>query len=401
MALAPIRELGADLERKWEAAGFDLSVFPGICAEALETAQLHKTLAPTEIVESVFRGGLPKQHDPQARFGQPPVTLYRGERFFIDVLFWVDGTTTIHDHSFSGAFQVLAGQSIETTFSFSERRDFGGHVKFGDLSVQASVLRAPGDVRAVPAGPAYIHALFHLARPSVSLIVRTYKDPNPGRQYAYSESGVAFDTQTEDEGRDLIVRVAEMLRRTENPEFESRVGDLIAESELHVAFAIVRACAKWADSGTVDRLIGRLDDEQAQQALRDWVVVRQRTEFLISRRNLVQKSELRFLLAVLLNAKRRTDALALVAGFNPEVDPAQQIAAWLRELSAVTVRLRIGNEPFEPNILGLPPFGPGAEDALAAVLRGDRSSLDDAGQAFADRLRALPPLRALFDGDAR
>jgi hypothetical protein len=398
MSLAPIRELGVDLEQRWAAAAFELAAFPDLCAEHLETAKLHSRVDPAEIVQAVFRGDLPPQVDPSARFGQPPVTLYRTDRFFIDALFWVDGTTMIHDHSFSGAFQVLAGQSIETTYSFSETSDFAGRVRFGDLRVRKSELRATGDVRAVPSGPAYIHALFHLARPSVSLVVRTYGDPIPARQFVYSTAGVAFDS-TEDHARDRIVQTVEMLRRTEHPEFEALAGDLIAGSNLHTAFSVIRACARLADQGTMERLLARIQDQDAGRRLRDWVVERRRTEFLISRRNLVTQPELRFMLAVLLNARRRSDALGLAAGFAPGVDPARQIAAWLAQLAGVTMRLRIGDEPFEPNILGLPAFGPGCEDGLAACLAGDARPAAAEVDAFIARMRALPVLAPLFSGD--
>jgi hypothetical protein len=401
MSLAPIRELGVDLEQRWAAAGFDLTAFPGLCAEQLETARLHTRVDPAQIVEAVFRGDFPVQVDPSARFGQPPVTLYRTDRFFIDALFWVDGTTTIHDHSFSGAFQVLAGQSIETTFSFSQTHDFEGRVRFGDLRVRQSELRATGDVRAVPAGPAYIHALFHLARPSVSVVVRTHRDPIPGRQFAYSTAGVAFDSQTEDPARDRIVQTVEMLRRIEHPEFETRVGELIAGANLHTAFSVIRACAKATDDATMGRLLARIDDQETSRRLHDWVVERRRTEFLISRRALVQKPALRFLLAVLLNARRRIDALRLAVQFAPGVEPARQIAAWLAELAGITMRLRIGDEPFEPSILGLPPFGPGCEDGLAACLAGNGPQAAPEIEAFIARLRGLPALALLFSDDER
>src|SRR5678815_4717153 len=89
MSLAPIRELGVDLQQRWAATGFELAAFPGLCAEHLETAKLHSRVDPAEIVQAVFRGDVPPQVDPSARFGQPPVTLYRTDRFFIDALFRV------------------------------------------------------------------------------------------------------------------------------------------------------------------------------------------------------------------------------------------------------------------------------------------------------------------------
>ena len=401
MALAPIRELGVELERDWAASDYDRSAFPDLCAERLEAARLHTAVDPDQIVDEVFRGELPQQFDPSARFGQPPVTLFRAAQFFIDALFWVDGTTTIHDHSFSGAFQVLAGQSIETTFRFTPSHDFDGRVQLGQLSAGGSELRSTGDVCAVPAGPVYIHSLFHLARPSVTLVVRTYRDPNPGKQFTYSPAGVAFDFLSEDQNRDRVVQAVEMLRKTEHPAFESRVGDLIGRSNVNTGFSIIRACAKACDNATLERLTARVSDPEAGRRIRDWAVQRRRIEFLISRRNLIHDPSLRFLLAVLLNARRRSDALALTSRFTSDDDPARRIAAMLRALGGITMRLRLGSEPFEPNVLGLPPFGPGCEEGLADLLAGRERPPNPAVDAFIDRLRALPALEPLFSGDDR
>jgi hypothetical protein len=403
MALAAIDELGGELEREWAAVDFELAAFPELCASRLQAARLPARIDADEVVRAVFAGGLPQQIDPDARFGQPPVTLYRSTRFFIDALFWVDGTTTIHDHAFSGAFQVLAGQSIETTFSFSPEpeREAGGRVRLGDLAVRGSALRTVGDVRAVPAGPAYIHSLFHLARPSLTLVVRTYKDPSPGIQLAYSPVGVAFDSGGEDPVRDRLVQMVEMLRRTEHPELESRVGDLIAACDLHTAFAIIRSCAKLPDRDLLDRLTARLADADAGRRIGRWLAERRRIDFLISRRGMVQKAPLRFLLAALLNARRRNDVLSLVAGFAPGADPARQVAAWLGELAKTTMRLQVGNAPFEPSVLGLPPFAPGCEEALADHLAGRDLPAGPEMPAFIERLRVLPALEPLFADDGQ
>ena len=118
MAVAAIDELGVELEREWAVVDYELAAFPEICASRLQGARLPARIDADDVVRAVFAGGLPQQVDPDARFGQPPVTLYRAPRFYIDALFWVDGTTTIHDHAFSGAFQVLAGQSIENDILF-------------------------------------------------------------------------------------------------------------------------------------------------------------------------------------------------------------------------------------------------------------------------------------------
>jgi len=399
VAVSLIQQLGSSIERSWQSAEYDQSLFPRLCADALGTARLHERISPDDIVRAVFAGELPQQLDPDANFGQPPVTLFRSRRFYISALFWVDGTTTIHDHAFAGAFQVLAGESIEANFSFAPEREVGGSLRLGSLLGGQAALRRAGDVRAVPAGPSFIHSLFHLARPSVSLVVRTFRDPTVATQFNYSSSGIAVDPFLQDPVRDRTIQICELLRRTEDRQFEERVGDLIAGADAHTAFSIVQACTKVTDVTLLDRLVERIRDREVSHRVRRWVAERRRTDLLISRRAQVHDPELRFMLAVLLNGKRLVDVLALVASSAPGVDPAKQTAAWLQRLSKTTIRLQVGSAPFEPSVLGLPPFGPGCEEGLANYLAGRDHFPTGEVQGFMERLRALPVLEPLFVGD--
>lgn len=393
VAHAVIRELGVGLEERWRRSDFDIDAFPGLAAEALAGARVAERVAVDEIVEAAFRKEIPPQCDPGARFGQPPVTLFRGERFYVDALFWVDGTTVIHDHAFAGAFEVLDGSSIETTYTFAPARDVDGHLLFGELRVDGSTLRRPGQVQTIRRGPAFIHSLFHLARPSVSLVVRTFSD---GVQLEYTPAGIAFDSFPDDEWRDRIVQLSEMLRKTAHPRFEELVGDLVGRVDLGVACAVLRSCAPLADASLLGRLIRRLPDAEVAERLEAWVAHRRRIEFLISRRAFVREPHLRFLLALLLNAQRRPDVLDLVRAFDPGERPEAKVAEWLAQLSRTTVRLQLGDGPFAPNVLGLPAFDADAERTIAAFLSGDRSAWTGERQAFIDRLRALSVLAPLF-----
>ncbi|HVV15782.1 MAG TPA: hypothetical protein VHH90_01160 [Polyangia bacterium] len=396
MTLSAVTELGEKIDRAWRKVNFDLSAFPELCATSLETAQLPDRIDPADLVQAVFAGRLPAQADPRALFGEPPVTLFRAPRFYIDALFWVDGTTSIHDHSFSGAFQVLSGSSIETTFSFDRRHDIGGHFLFGDLTVRGSALRRRGNVRAIPAGPGYIHSLFHLARPSVSLVVRTRRDPNVGAQMEYAPPGLAYDSFMEDPGRDRMLQVVDMLRKTENPAFEETVGALIASLDSHAAFSIIQTCTRNADTALVDRLIDRVSNVDHASKIRGWVHHRRRIDFLITRRRLVREDDLRFFIAVLLNAQRRSDALAVVAQFAPAIPPEKQVAQWLRRLSETTMRFRLDNAELQPNVLGLPTFHAGYEQVVEDILCNKTRSAPPEVEVFVRDLKRLPPLMCLF-----
>ena len=225
-------------------------------------------------------------------------------------------------------------------------------------------------------------------------------DPQPGAQFNYSPPGMAFDPFTEDPIRDRKIQIVEMLRKTDDQRFEHLVGDLIAGADADTAFAIVRSCMRVPDVTMLDRLVGRIQDADLSASVARWVGERRRAEFLITRRAVVHEPELRFLLAVLLNSRRLVDVLGLVASFAPGTDPARQIAAWLRRLSTTTIRLQVGNNQFEPSVLGLPTFGPGCEEGLADWLADRGASLRPEVQLFIERLRNLPALKPLFETDS-
>ncbi len=128
-----------------------------------------------------------------ASFGQPPVTVFHCERFYIDVLFWVDGTTILHQHAFCGAFHVMAGRSVHSTFTFTPRHRYCQQLLSGRLDVLAVELLTKGDVRAIRAGGDFVHSLFHCDRPSVSVVVRTPLVPAAPIAYVHTRGGLAYD----------------------------------------------------------------------------------------------------------------------------------------------------------------------------------------------------------------
>ncbi|HXI60879.1 MAG TPA: hypothetical protein VNO55_32690 [Polyangia bacterium] len=396
MIIPVIAAVGAQIEQAWSAKDYDAGAFPEICVRALDGASLSQHLSPGDILAWALQGDLPRQADPGARFGQPPITLFRGRRFYIAALFWVDGTTSIHDHGFSGAFQVLSGSSIQTTFSFETTRNVGDQLRFGALAVTDSSLLRQGEIRPITAGPSFIHSLFHLPRPTVSLVVRSYFDVSPGIQLNYKPPGIAHNNFFVDETLDRLLQIVNLLRSSDDPTFEDRTVKLIASADLHTAFSIIRSCADLPDRSLLGRLLDGVRDKEARTLFTDWTIAAERVRFLQSRRAMVHDPELRFVLAVLLNVHRRADALALVAAHSPRLAPAQRLASWLRQLSAVTSRLQLASGSWEPNLFGLPPITPRLEEVLAAELADQRDLRTDEEAAFLSKLRALPALLPLF-----
>jgi len=397
MSLPAIDQLGDELDAAWRARDYEPGCFPDLCIERLHAAALHRGVDPGEILSWVLRGGLPEQFDQLSKFGQPPITVYRSRRFIIDTLFWLDGTTNIHDHAFSGAFQVLAGSSIETTFSYAPSKVFDGHISFGKLSLKESALRRVGDAQPIVPGARYIHGLFHLDRPSVTVLIRTLQEPLLPLPYQYQPCGLAWNPFFRDENLDRMIEVVELLDRANNPRFDEIVGDLVTRSDLYTTFRVIRACVDIQDQRRLDGILERVRDRDAVRVFSTWLAEERSARFLRKRRGMVHEPALRFLLAVLLNSHRGDHSLDLVSSYiGADRDPAAQVASWLRELSKVTMRLQVGGTPWEPNALNLPDFEDGFEQAIADTLAKRERCFTPSERTFLDRLRALPHLAPLF-----
>jgi hypothetical protein len=398
MSLPAIHELGVHIDAEWRRHHYDTVVLPAIARDALETANLPSRIGLDEIISWVLHDlQLPQQQDLEARFGQPPVTLFRAPRFYIDALYWVDGSTTIHQHAFSGAFQVLAGASIETTHSYSPDETFDGHFCFGRLRVTATRLHGVGSIQPITSGMGgLIHSLFHLDRPSVTLVVRTYRDAGSGPQFHYTRNGIAADPFFKEPIRERSLQIVRLLQRLDHPQREEMVGDLVARSDIHTAYRVLESCRDISDEALLGRLIKRAPVPGAVTRIAAAFQEERRIGFLYSRRAHVRAPDARFFLGVLLNARRRQDALNLVSWRWPKDDPAAQAASCLRQLSTVTVNLQAGGTAWQPNVLGLPQIDRSGEMSIANELRGAPPG-GPAAETLLAELRGLPALRSLFE----
>ncbi len=398
MGIQVVDELGSLVEDLWGARNYDPHRLTDIAVEALREARLPARLSPDDIVRWALNAStLPQQRDAEARFGQPPITLFRARRFYIEALHWIDGSTTLHQHAFSGAFQVLAGSSIETGYTFDADRDLDGHFVMGTLHLASTTFHGPGDIGGIRSGSkGLIHGLFHLERPSITIVVRTFRDGDAGPQFNYTRNGIGVDPFLVDGSRDRCLQLVGMLRSIEHPEFEKMVGDLVARSDLHTAFRVLDACVSLPDGALFDRLLDRVRDRGAVDRFREAFQESRRLAFLYSRRALVKSPDLRFLLGVLLNARRRQDALDLVAARTTASDSAVQTAAWVRRLSELNIKLQAAGVPWQPNVLGLPEMTDDLENVLARELKGEHVGSDERTVTFLQKLRALPALACLF-----
>jgi hypothetical protein len=327
--------LGDRIERAWRAAAYDSETFPEIARQLLAASELHNTVTCETILRWLVTCPQIPGQPVDMTFGDPPVRVYNGRRFYIEILCWNEGTTAIHQHSFSGAFQVLAGGSVHTSYAFEQRERIGQDLVLGDLRAHDSELLGPGDLQLIKPGNRLIHSLFHLGRPSITLVARTKHEGNRGPQYTYLKPGLGYDPFMPEDRIPRILRLLDALE-ARAPETVSLVMDLVSSADLAT---VVSLLLRWFRVNSItgdvrDTLLEVVSRRHANLAkvLRPALEEARRQALVIARRRRYHHPQHRFFLALLLNVGTRAQILNLVKKQYPDMDPIENIVSWTKAI---------------------------------------------------------------------
>lgn len=304
---ADFLRLGKAIESRWERHRFDPASFAPIAVSSLERANVFGRFEVEEIAERVMLAAdLPPQK--MRRFGQPPVTVYAGRDFYIELLFWVDSPVDIHQHAFSGAFGVLHGSSYHATYAFHEGRQQAPALRTGILDFTGAEVLQCGDVRPIAAGEQFIHALLHLDAPSVSIVVRTNQEPEFLPQYRYYTPGLAVDPFFEPEPLRTRLQMLTTLFDYRPAAFLRLAKTFAARGDLWDSFATLDLAARRGlDSPAFYELLAAFAQEAPHLAGIAHASFRERRRARIAT-GLMRRTrdpELRLLLALLINTPER------------------------------------------------------------------------------------------------
>lgn len=375
------QKLGSLIENRWKAENYSETLFPEIAAQALTESNLPARVDPWEIIRWVQSAiTLPEQQDVEGKFGNPPITLFSGARFYIDIYFWLDGTTTIHQHAFTGAFQVLLGSSIHSRYSFREDRIINEHFSTGEISLEEVQLLQVNDIRMIRPGRNFIHSLFHLDRPSATITIRTSHTPSAAVQYDYHKPHFALNPFFRNAVLTKKLQTVGLLLGMKHKDADAMIGELISSSDFHTAYFVLRESYNHLRSNQMDSLFGLSTGKdrfttilqqcrEAHGELADMILPvleeNDRQMSVIQRRRTITTDEHRFFLALLLNIPSREKVLELVKQRNPDQDPLETVLDWVEQLGRTRVL-----DSKEPNALGLPEFDDSYVFVLECLLRG-------------------------------
>lgn len=338
-------ELGALVTERWAKRGFDPQVFPAIAAKALRDRPPVRAVRHQALLQYVLR--TPALEFPfPAPFGEPPVTLFRGEHFYIEALFWMSSTTAIHAHAFRGAFSVLSGASLHSVHDWKASHVVNPGFQLGALARRTVEVLRPGQVREIR-GDELIHSLFHLEYPSVTIVVRTFTEPRP--QAIYLPPSVALDPQTKVHLRDSQISALSVLWRSRDrlalPETERFVARADAEHVFYGLRALQSSGLPLAEKAALFQLFKRRSPKWAGAFLEVFEHERRRNE-LIGRRATTRNPDHLLLLALVLNLDRRSEIAAAVRRV-AQGQPFTHVRRWLSSMRAERVA-----GPLGPNGLG-------------------------------------------------
>ncbi len=369
MQLAYVEQLGKLVTRLWNEQSCDVHKFPEVALQAFSELPPVEHIELNEIVNWVMQTNqLPGQTDLEERFGQPPITLFSDGRFQIEIYFWLDGSTDIHEHGFSGAFYVLGGSSVHSQYHFEPNRIYNHLLQTGELQVKQVEVLKQGDCRPIVAGSQGIHSLFHLDRPSTTIVIRT-DAPWEFPQLSYKWPSLAHaghDHRTQIQTRRS--QVIALLRNIDHSDFVPQLTEALLTSEPY------ERCLLLADHR--DYFAGKPAEfrkllTQLMQRDRDLVKClvevfkhQSKTHAIHELRYHVRGVELRFFLALLVNLHCRRNILSLTSQQFPDRSPEDQILEWIQELAQIQI-----NGDSTQNALGID-LNSTSLDVLRNVLEG-------------------------------
>jgi hypothetical protein len=225
------------------------------------------------------------------------------------------------------------------------------HLVAGELVMGEPEILRPGQVRRIDAGFGFIHALFHLERPTVTIVVRNGATNLPYPQYTYLRPGLGWDNLWSNRLVGRRLQAVGAMHRLDPPAAEAAAAELVTTAPPWVAFLAVRdALNRSGWNNQVADLCGALRHRvgAAGELLETALQSEVKQAKVLARRNLLGERHHRTLLALLANLPDEASVRAVIQALYPEREPERLVLEWVLELSSPSNRRVSGLVLSEP-----------------------------------------------------
>ncbi len=327
-------KLGQTVLERWREQNFSLEAFPELARIAIDEAPPSENVDLEELIHE-FLANDEQPFQTQSGFGQPELVAYNDPRFYIQILFWMEGTTKIHQHGFSGAFHVMHGSSVHSEFDFVGARSVTPHLRIGDLRMKQIELLESGRTVPITSGRECIHSLFHLDTPSVTVVVRTHHDPGTGPQYNYLPPHIAIDPIHTDALTMRRKQLLDVLETLDHPSYATRVREMVGSLDFERGFnTLLHAMDRLQVLDEWEPVLATFQKRHGELAkgVPETLAESRRRDSISQMRYHIENPEHRFFLALLMNVQNRSDIHALITERFPDHSPIEMILGWAEEL---------------------------------------------------------------------
>jgi hypothetical protein len=335
-------DLGTRIAKSWSHSRYEFDALPDIATTELDRAPVHHAVDWRSLLHWVVSTDtLPPQINLDATFGEPPLTVFWHPHFYIEALYWCTSTTAVHGHGFVGAFQVLAGTSLQSLFTFESATPSGQRCRIGQLRQTDAKLLRPGTTQQILGGEDFVHSVFHLGYPSVTIVVRTFGAPPARLQYGYYRPGVAIPNDLSfDPFTRRLLQIAKLQATLQSDELQTTVATIAEKCDLSAAFTLLKGMQPLlfqqnrAEEATKTVLtLGSKHGLSVISKLAEALTVEGSLDPLRRAREAVTEDDVRLFLGLLLTQQSQRFVLAQVAEYTGDANPHEKIAGWIRELA--------------------------------------------------------------------
>jgi len=317
--LARFTAIGEELEAQWRETGYLPDALPALAEQAVAAIEVPDVV---DLLEQHY-----DRFDHNHVFSAFDLHIWANERLRIELLHWLSVSTSIHQHVFCGAFRVLRGRSLNIESTFTPRRRISEDLVVGRLDLRHSRVMRTGDTHRIEYGDRFIHANFHLGRPTMTAVVRTIQMQDANPQLTYLPPHFAIDPFTGHRSVKGRHAALDFLARLDRPaDVEALAGRMLAEATLGEAIDIVmHPTVLHAEEQVAGRLLAMACDRHSDFAAEIHATAeeeRRRHRAVLLRRK-VRDFDQKFLVALVANLSDR----ATILGHLAECFPGETSAA--------------------------------------------------------------------------
>ena len=324
-----IDQLISQTDEHWSRHHYSRLVFQDIAAEVLSNVNPAGVLRVSQILEYLAQ---PRHHASSwvSDNAAEDFTLFQGRDFSIYVHVWMDTLAQPHHHNWSGAYQIVSGESLTGFYSFHLKEQIDYQMAFGRLQTESVRLLDPGSVVKVTSGPSMIHGLQYLQKPGLAISIRL--NGTGEAQTTYLRPGIAY-INTRSCHVEQHAKALNILRLTEPKAYERVFVGIVDKTDLITLFNIIKTALenRWGVPESVYHLAHLKHGSHftlLEKGFEDILL----THFFAEARDAFKQRDLRFMLGALSYADTREDILKLFSTYFPEQEPQELIGHLLAGL---------------------------------------------------------------------